>query len=239
MNKEILTMIDLQKHMDEILLCKNHIKDEQEKLTLLKNECTSCERLVVSAEEKLMSIKASIKAHELDLSGADGRKIKLETRKYTLTSEREVEAVNREINAVVSLIGQYEETLISLMDENDICDKNIAQLKQEYSSKQAVFDRVQADTGQKIKEWTASEDSHRTQYDILIKNLDQRVQPKFSKLISGKPFKAIAEVNNNACGACNYNIPASLAYEAMKDETLTLCTNCGRFIYCRVNEIQE
>jgi len=239
MNQEILTMIDLQKHMDEILSCRTHIKNEQEKLTQLKSECTSCEHLIVIAEEKLMSVKASIKAHELDLSGADERKIKLETRKYTLTSEREVDAVNREINAVVSLIGQYEESLISLMDENDLCEKNIAQLKQEYSDKQAVFARMQADTGQKIKEWTASEDSHRTQYDVRIKDLDQRVQPKFSKLISGKPFKAIAAVNNNACGACNYTIPSSLVHESMKDDALAICTNCGRFIYCRVNERNE
>jgi hypothetical protein len=231
MNKEILTMIDLQKNMDEVLLCRMHIKDEQEKLAQLKSECTSYERHIVIAEEKLMSVKASIKANELDLSGADERKIKLEARKYTLTSEREVEAVDREINAVALLIGQYEESLISLMDENDLCEKNIAQLRQEYSGKQAVCARVQADTEQKIKEWSASEDSHRTQYDLLIKDLNQRVQSRFSKLISGKPFKAIAAVNNNACGACNCTIPSSLVHESMKDDVQAICTNCGRFIY--------
>jgi predicted nucleic acid-binding Zn-ribbon protein len=231
MNKEILTMIDLQKHMGEVLLCRTHIKDEQEKLIQLKSECTSCERLIVISEEKLMAIKASIKANELELSGADERKKKLEARKYTLTSERDVEAVDREITAVASLIGQYEESLISLMDENEVCEKNIVQLKQEYSDKQAVFTRMQADTEQKIKEWSASEDSHRTQYDVLIKDLDQRVRSRFSKLISGKPFKAIAAVNNNACGACNCTIPSSLVHESMKDDVQAICTNCGRFIY--------
>ncbi|HEY1405586.1 MAG TPA: hypothetical protein VF857_03165, partial [Spirochaetota bacterium] len=55
--------------------------------------------------------------------------------------------------------------------------------------------------------------------------------PKFSKLISGKPFKGIAAINNNTCGVCNYTIPASLVHESMKDDALALCTNCGRFIY--------
>jgi predicted nucleic acid-binding Zn-ribbon protein len=231
-------MIALQKHMDEILSYRTHIKNEQEKITQLKSECTSYERLIVIAEEKLMSVKASIKANELDLSGADERKIKLETRKYTLTSEREVEAVDREIDAVVLLIGQYEESLISLMDENDACEKNIAQLKQEYSDKQTVFARTQTDTEQKIKEWSASENLHRTQYDVLIKDLDKRVQPRFSKLISGMPFKAIAAVNNSACGACNFTIPSSLVHDSMKDDALLMCTNCGRFIYSKPAETE-
>jgi uncharacterized protein len=238
MNKDILMMIDLQKHMDEILLYRMHIKDEQEKLTKLKNECTSCEQLIAHAEEKLMSVRASIKANELDLSSADERKKKLEARKYTLSSERDVEAVDREISAVVLLIGQYEEALISLMDENDACEKNIAQLKHEYSEKQAILARVQADAELKIKEWSVSENEHRTQYDVRIKNLDKRIQPKFSKIISSMPFKAIAAVNNSACGACNFNIPSSLVHDSMKEDALVLCTNCGRFIYSKPAETE-
>ena len=73
--------------------------------------------------------------------------------------------------------------------------------------------------------------SHNSQYELLIKNLDSRVKPKFLKLISGKPFKAIAAVINNSCGACNFTIPSYLVYESMKDDALSTCTNCGRFIY--------
>ena len=231
MNKDILTMIELQKHMDKIILCRTHVKDEQEKLLQLTNECTLCERGIVIAEDKLKSIKGSIKANELELNGADERKIKLEARKLTLTSEREVEAVTREINAVVALISTCEESLIGLMDENDVCEKEISRLKQNYADKQDEYARVKAESDKKIIEWSESEVSHNSQYELLIKNLDSRVKPKFSKLISGKPFKAIAAVTNNSCGACNFTIPSSLVHESMKNDALSICTNCGRFIY--------
>jgi predicted nucleic acid-binding Zn-ribbon protein len=224
-------MIDLQKHMDEVLYYRKHIKDAQEKLEQIKADCASRERLAAREEEKLLSVKASIKSNELELSTADGRKAKLEERKYTLTTEREVEAVDRELNAAAALIGTCEESLISLMDESDACEKNIAQLKTELSEAMTVLARAQAETDQQIKEWSASEDSHRTQYDMLLKNLNPRVQPKFSKLISVKPFKAVAPLHNSTCGACNCTIPAALAYETMKDDVLAVCSNCGRFIY--------
>jgi len=224
-------MIELQKHMDKILLCRTQVKDEQEKLVQLQNECALCERGIVTTEEKHKLIKASIKANELDLSGADERKIKLEARKSALSSEREVEAVTREINAVVALISTCEESLITLMDENDSCEKEISRLRQNHADKQDEYARVKEEADKKIIEWSESEVLHNSQYESLIKDLDSRVKPKFSKLISGKPFKAIAAVSNNSCGACNFTIPSSLVYESMKDNALSVCTNCGRFIY--------
>ena len=224
-------MIELQTHMDKILLCRTQVKNEQEKLVQLQNECALCERGIATTEEKHKLIKASIKANELNLSGADERKIKLEARKSTLSSEREVEAVTREINAVVALISTCEESLITLMDENDSCEKEISRLRQDYTDKQDEYARVKAEADKKINEWSESEVLHNSQYESLIKDLDSRVKPKFSKLISGKPFKAIAAVSNNSCGACNFTIPSSLVYESMKDNALSVCTNCGRFIY--------
>ena len=224
-------MIELQDLWNQVISNREQIDKSLVQLAKLKTECSSFKQTVTLDEEKLLTLKASIKALEIDLLDADQRRKTLESRKYTLTSERELDALTREIDAVSARIGQLEESMITLIDESDTHEKQTIRQHKELIEKESLLSKTEIEIADKIKTWKDAEALALTKYNALFQNLDSRLQQRFSKLIGAKPFKAVAAINNGTCSACNFSIPSSLVIESQKDETQSICTNCGRFIY--------
>ena len=72
--------------------------------------------------------------------------------------------------------------------------------------------------------------NNQQEFDLKINELDKSLKPKFMKLINSKGT-AISEINDEICSGCNFKIPSSLAVDAAKDDKVSACSNCGRFIY--------
>lgn len=50
--------------------------------------------------------------------------------------------------------------------------------------------------------------------------------------------KGVAAVRHNVCTACHMRVPASLTGALMKQNDLTLCENCGCYLYLPEDELQ-
>jgi predicted nucleic acid-binding Zn-ribbon protein len=65
-------------------------------------------------------------------------------------------------------------------------------------------------------------------------NLEKQIEPAILKQYKrlrerhGRPVVPV--INSNCCG-CYIKIPTALASDAMKNQILATCGNCGRFLY--------
>ena len=127
--------------------------------------------------------------------------------------------------------GQFEETIIELMDNLDNSEKSLKDINDDVAKreKQLEIDLKQINEKISIAENKISE--NQKEFDNLIKDLSANIKSKFNKLLNSRGGKGITKLEDETCGNCNTRVPASVALDASKGDNITNCTNCGRFIY--------
>jgi predicted nucleic acid-binding Zn-ribbon protein len=53
---------------------------------------------------------------------------------------------------------------------------------------------------------------------------------RYEKLRAGRAGRAVAAVENGACGGCHRGLPPAILQEARRREKLLVCDGCGRLL---------
>jgi predicted nucleic acid-binding Zn-ribbon protein len=64
----------------------------------------------------------------------------------------------------------------------------------------------------------------------LEKQLEPAILKQYKRLKERNGRPVVPVINGNCCG-CYIKIPTALASDAMKNQILATCGNCGRFLY--------
>jgi uncharacterized protein len=231
MNNDITTMIELQKYWDAVMSARAVIDKIMTSLKsgekLLAAKRTSLDALGSTIKE----LKTSLKQHELDLADMSGRIKKLEERKRIVQTERELKAIDKEIDVLKFDMTTLEDETLSLIDLLDqkqkdytIMDKDVGMEEEKLIKEKPQWDAELARCEEIVK-------SNENTFNVLTPKLSTAHRSKFLKIIGSKDAKAIARVEGEICGFCNRKIPASLAIDASRDDKIVNCSNCGKYIY--------
>ncbi|HON16582.1 MAG TPA: C4-type zinc ribbon domain-containing protein [Spirochaetota bacterium] len=231
MNEEIKIMIELQHYWDNVMLCESEISRFNKSIQIwnknredLKNELQKKEALIKSQKLKSKEAESTLKEIEEKIK-------KLQQKKDSLKSEREIEAYQKELEKISADKDNCENFVLELMDRIDSLEDEISQLKIEWDeTDKQVSNDIELIKSKIILEEKKLAESKESFY-ALVEKLSPQSKTRFLKLIGSKDGKAIAKLNGEICGHCNFQIPSSLAAEAAKGEKIVSCTNCGRFIY--------
>ncbi|MDI6739298.1 MAG: hypothetical protein QME74_02925 [Candidatus Edwardsbacteria bacterium] len=72
------------------------------------------------------------------------------------------------------------------------------------------------------------------QLQKALANLEKQIEPailrQYKRLKDRNGRPVVPVINGNCCG-CYIKIPTALASNAMKNQILATCGNCGRFLY--------
>jgi len=224
-------MIELQYYWDNVLLAESEIARFTKSIDLWNKKKAEVNEFLLRKEQEIKSCRVKAKGTESVLSDIENRIKKLQAKKDNLKSEREIEAYQSELDKLIAEKDKFESETLLLMEEIDSAEREFEKLKQEYKETEV---QVSSDI-ELLKNKIASEEKiaaeHRAKFNELSEKLSPQTKARFLKLISSKDGKAIAKLNGEICGHCNFVIPSSLAAEASKGEKIVSCTNCGRFIY--------
>ncbi len=231
MNQDINTMIELQHLWDNVLKGREDVRRGAFALAAWEKRVQEAGDSVAKKEQDIRNLKAEIKTKELDLALRDEQMKKLEARRGSLRSEKEVTALEHELDAVKSDRGNLEEFLIEKMDVLQASENDIIILQKEFDevSRQYKLDKMGLE--KVIAEAEQYAEANSLLFKELLARLSPQYQSKFSKIINSKDGKAIVKLDGENCSGCNFKIPSHLAVEAAKNDKIVNCTNCGRFVY--------
>ncbi|MCL2026212.1 MAG: hypothetical protein FWG92_05340 [Leptospirales bacterium] len=231
MNKTIEIMMKLQDYWSLVVNALSTVEHFKKDIQNLQDKLKQHEKNYAEFSGTVTKRKKTIKDKEALLSELDQKIEKLDKRKDMFKTQREVEASQAELNEVKRESGVLEDELISLIDilaeeENSLINmtKEIESLR---SNTAANIDKLSADI--KNNEETAA--LNKEKYDVLLSELDGAYLQRFDRLLKSKNGKAVGEVHDEVCGVCNFKIPSHLALEAVHDDRVVACTNCGSYIY--------
>jgi len=233
MNKEIEIMIRLQGFWDRVLEAQKNIEKWQENIAEAEKKAGTCAAAVESGEKEIKGIKNLLKQEELLLADLEEKAQKLSERKTIVQNEKELTAVSNELDKILEQKGESEEKIILMIDDIDEKEKTGRDLAVQLSEAQSSYEDKKSGLNEKIQQARDVISENSEKYVELLPELSNTVKARFDKLIKSKNGKAVGEIIGEVCSSCNFQIPSQLVADALKDDIIAVCTNCGRFIYAR------
>ena len=207
------------KDIDRIIAADKEVSQANERLA-------EAQGINKSAESVLKELVAQVKE----------KKMKRELTQANLFSgkvrnPKELQDLQAESQALDRTIAKLEDEQLQAMM---VLEETTRALRQAEGDLQKVMDRIASQNSlligekHKIESEIPQVDAQR---QALREQLDEATFTVYRNLFKSKSGRAIAEVNDDTCGACGVTVPPADIQAAKSPNVVAYCKNCGRILY--------
>ena len=196
---------------------EEELKKEEEKLTA---EHTGLEKLQKDRRQK-----------EKDLEEEIDRVKKGEARVFEIKTNKEYQAVLKEIETAKRLNRQREEEILEILERFEELQTQLGKHEKILEARRKEYQREVAELKQKAAAFAAEMAAEVRQRQAQEKEIPRELLIKYRMLLEKRHGVAVARVINGVCQACNMNIRPQLYIELQKQDSLIACPNCNRILF--------
>jgi uncharacterized protein len=230
--KESLSfLIEVQKIDSSIGRIYGKKKDLPEKLSELQGAFAKANNELSESREKIDELTGNHKEKEDSLKKGQELLKKTKARQFEVKTNKEYEAILKEIESIEEKNSQAEDQIIVLLDEIDRCRAAFVHTEKEFKEFQL---RYESDK-KKIEDELATLDSElqilQEKSDVVRQKIDKALLKKYEAIKGLNKGLAVVPAWKEVCQGCNMNIPPQLYNELQKTVQLITCPNCYRILY--------
>ena len=236
LNKHLSGLIKIQENDFSVrdgIAKKNEIP---KKMSILSDEFKKRAEKLENAKANVSESAKRHKEKETALIKANDDLRKTKSKQFDVKTNKEFEAVLKEMEVIEERIGNTENDIIAILDEIE-CAKSV--LVQEENT---------------FKEYAKEHEADKRKSDELIRYLDEEIKKlnttgeEIRKDVSPDVLKkyeavkalhgvmAVAPVIKGVCQGCFMNIPPQLNNELIVSDNIILCPRCNRIIFYQKSE---
>ena len=165
-----------------------------------------------------------------EIAAFDAQQKRFEQQLLAVTNQHQFEAMQHEIAAVRSKRDVLETEALEKMDAEEreaaARPEKAQALERADADARATFARLDAEAAAARAELAALE-ARRGETEA---QLPAATRTRYEKLRAGRAGRAVAAIENGACGGCHRGLPPAGLQEARRREKLLVCDGCGRFM---------
>ncbi|MBN1295981.1 hypothetical protein JXA80_04320 [bacterium] len=221
-----------------------HLLDE---IQAHQRRCREIPELIASLTEKLTGARTKVDAIKVSITENEGKIRKSErlitdsrdmqgkyrTQLFKLKSNREYQALNKEIEVLSERISDAETEIILSMEEIDRARDQLTEAEGYLNSEKERIGQEQkvleAELHEERRRLSEAEIAYRERYG----KLGDDIRDNYDRLIR-KNGRAVAELNQKSCGNCFVKVRPQIAATAADNNTLVLCDKCGVYLYSHI-----
>jgi predicted nucleic acid-binding Zn-ribbon protein len=216
--------LELRKINEEKSSVPKHLEDLQEHLSSKEAELKELNERITEIQKRKVDVEDEFELENVRL-GKSQKKL------FSLKTNREYQALQKEINETKKANAAREDEILTIMEETNSLQEEIKGKKQqvkqdrkEIKAEQKRIKELQARLNAKIAALTEDREA-------VSKDISPDLLAKYDFLKDRRDCVAVAAVTDGVCSACNMNIPPQLYNELLRDEKILTCPSCQRLIY--------
>jgi len=239
--------------MEEVFEKLKTLQDILSEKIVLEHKIQEIPKLLITQEELLARMKKSFieKNQDYDksksaeseyrnlLADAEAKREKAEKNMENINTQREYEALDKEIQDAA---GKEQEYRNKLQRE----ERTISDLDEQMKQSQALIEQQEGELEERRKSIEAEVTLKKTQLKDLSekeKNLTPDLDPdvlfKFERIIRNKMGRGIVAIKGGVCMGCHMILPAQFANNVRQGEEIVFCPYCSRILYYEESEQEE
>ncbi|MDD5617479.1 MAG: C4-type zinc ribbon domain-containing protein [Candidatus Omnitrophica bacterium] len=230
---EIEKLVRLQE-FDTQLYSLNREKAEKPKLLeTLQNELEQKKQILKEFEERDKALLLKRKDKEGQLAMKEESIKSLQSKLYTLKTNKEYSTMLSEINGAKMDKSLLEEDVLKTFDEQDALKTELGQKQIALKEEEKKFDAEKQKILNRLKEIEGQIQDLESKRKIAEKEIDAKIAFQYNKILKGKDGLALVEVKHDSCQGCYMNVPPQVINEIKMNDKLIFCEMCARILYIK------
>ena len=186
---------------------------------------------VDAVKQRIAASQASRREIEKDLAAVQGRLSKYKNQLMEVKTNKEYQAMQKEISVAEEEVSNQETRLLERMEEADALAAELkaaeAALKAEQSSvagERTKLDSERDIVGRDLEQALAERGA-------LIGQLSKEVLKIYDRVAHGRKGIALAEAKDGLCSVCHVRLRPQVYNEVRRNDSIIQCDSCTRILY--------
>jgi predicted nucleic acid-binding Zn-ribbon protein len=216
-----LALKDTEKKKRDLPLQLAALKEERQ---VIQNELS---------EGKTKSDLAAKRRRELeDRLKREGEALKkIRERLYEVKTNKEYQAILKEIETAESKISDLESAILQAMEDSDSLTQELRQLEKETAGKEESLNKKIATLEKEIANLHLLQEQSSISQGRARKAIGPDILKKYDAVKAANAGVGLVAAWKGVCGGCHMNIQAQLYIDLQKTGDMSHCPNCQRIIY--------
>jgi predicted nucleic acid-binding Zn-ribbon protein len=233
---ELETLFEAQKIETLIMEGEQKLLQAPKRLKQMEEELLAVRQKIDKQKEIVDELEKERRKKEKELEVDKDKIKKLEVRLYDVKTNKEYQALLKEIEAAKEANARTEEDVLVLMDkvedlkkDHDGSTVHMKELEKESEAERTVIEKEIKSMDEVISKLTLERDN-------LLCVVSENLRNIYGILREKRGGIAVTNVKNGVCLGCNMNIPPQLYIEVTKNKQLIQCPSCNRILFFREND---
>lgn len=231
LKEQLGKLVELQKLDTEIYSLKQEKEAKPEQIKALEAVFTQKKESLNSLEKASLDLQKKKKDYELELSTSEESTKKLQTQLYSLKTNKEYQAMLKQIADTKADASVIEDKILGVLDEMDKLKGKVDEEKAHLKQEEATFNDEKKKVEVRIKEIDEKLATLETQRKQVTPAIEPKIITAYERILSNRDGLAIVSVVNNSCGGCNMFVPPQVINLIKMYEHIITCEFCNRMLY--------
>jgi len=229
----------LQDILSEKIVLEQKIQEIPKLLTTQEELLARMKKSFIEKNQDFEKAKTSESEYRNFLIDAETKREKAEKNMEAITTQREYEALDKEIQDAA---GKEQEYRNKLQRE----ERTISELEEMMKQSQALIEQQETELAERRKSIETEVVSKKALLKALsdrekklTPDLDPDVLFKFERIIRNKMGRGIVAIKGGVCMGCHMILPAQFANNVRQGEEIVFCPYCSRILFYEESEQEE
>jgi len=234
--QELSTIYEAQKIDLKIIEKERVLLSTPKKIKGMDDELKAKQLKVEKEKEVIEELEKERKKKEKELEVDKDKIKKLEAKLYEVKTNKEYQALLKEIEAVKGANDKIEEDILVLMDKVEDIKKDYNSSTSHLKVREKEIEAEKTKIEQDVQSMDKTIAELKTERDNLLSVVNEHLRSTYLMLREKRNGIAVSTAKNGVCLGCFMNIPPQLFIEVTKNRKLIQCPSCGRILYFSMNE---
>jgi len=229
--EQIELLVELQQKEAEAAKVQSELDGLPVKIVQIASGLKKFEETINMKKESLAELKKVYRSYDVEIQSNQARISKREEQLRSVTTNKEYQAILKEIEEIKKASSRIEDETIECLDKIDAAETEVTEKEQEYQ-----VEETEVNAQKSVLE--ADADSERRSLNDLLAQrnevsakIDSELIKQYELIKSHARGLAIVQVKDCICQGCNMNIPPQMYNELHRANELRICPHCHRMLY--------
>ena len=230
MHADLERLIRLQRLDSDADLARRTVAGLPDRIRALDDRLTSARAAVDQTKQRLVESQAARRAAEKDLAAVQGRLSKYRDQLMEVKTNREYQAMQKEIEVAERDVRAFEDRILERMLEADELQASVKEAERALAADQEAVAADRAHAEEEARRLEGDMAAKSSERDALVREIPPQIVATYDLLVQRRGT-AVAEARSERCTACHVRMRPQIFNEIRHGEAIFQCESCQRVLY--------
>lgn len=231
MHADLAHLIHLQQLETAAETARRTIADEPVRHRECDEKIAAAQLALDTEKQRLAANQAARRDIEKELALHQGRLSKYRDQLMAVKTNREYQAMQKEIETAQHEIQAFEERMLERMIEFDEITAEVKKAEARFVSEKKAIEEERKQMAADVAEANASLTTIASERATVVSQISPQSLAIFQRIVKGRGTLAVVEVRDGRCTACQVRVRPQVYNELRRSELVFQCESCQRILY--------